>query len=67
MTKKDYILIAQALHEVRPPRDSQYFQLEIETWTSVIGNLMVHLKAADPAFNSDRFIIACERGQLKHA
>lgn len=65
MTKKDYLLIAQALHEVRPLRESKNYEIEIETWTSCMGSLIKHLKKAYPDFSMENFLIACERGPLR--
>lgn len=70
MTKKDYTLIAQALHEVRPEKHAEnniLYDAKIETWTACIGNLIKHLHKNNPRFDSERFLIACERGQIKSA
>lgn len=63
MTKKDHILIAQALHAARPhPRDPGA-EIKIEAWTACVAALIKCLTWDNPHFDAEGFLIACERGQ----
>ncbi len=72
MTQKDYMIIAQALYDVRPVPEHEngelntQFDTEIEQWTACVSNLIVYLRANDRHFNSTDFLLACERGRVSN-
>lgn len=66
MTRSDYNLIAQALHDSRPRfvdfNTPAEYDIALDTWTRCVGKLCVALKRSNPLLDSEGFIIACERG-----
>jgi len=56
MTRKDYVLIANSLSEVRPdPTDVEKF----DVWVTTVENFVQSLKYTNPQFNPERFRTAC--------
>lgn len=59
MTRKDYVLLAHALHTVRP-RDG--WVVTESQWEKDIHAVACALRSENPRFDYDRFIAACETG-----
>lgn len=66
MTRKDYILIAEAIREPRERAQREWELTEGESWkleANVIDNIALRiasrLKADNPRFNSERFLETC--------
>lgn len=57
MTKKDYILLAQFMRDIRPPRDDANGDAR---WHAGVVTLSHILKRDNPAFNAVKFCEACE-------
>lgn len=60
MTKKDYILIAQALNNVKPfesNKDSQTYH----DWERVVIEMMHVLQEDNPLFDRVKFTNACKK------
>jgi hypothetical protein len=57
MSKKDYVAIAAAIHEVHKHRSGKpdFRQAAVE----ITNQLLPHLRSTDPAFNDAAFIEAC--------
>lgn len=69
MTRKDYILLAQALHIAKPVEpinragyEPMTQQARVNQWNNDVHNIASKLKAENPRFQYDRFVDACEAG-----
>ena len=60
MTRKDYVLLAHALHSVQP--DYARTELERNQWYKCVHAVADALKGENPRFDWDRFVTACETG-----
>ena len=56
MTKKDFALIAEALHTAHPGADDIP---AFEQWRMTVRMMAHALKASNPRFDHNRFIAAC--------
>jgi len=54
MTKKDYILLAEALRSSAPASKKNYSQ-----WVAAVQSITRALATDNPRFNADKFIRAC--------
>jgi hypothetical protein len=60
MTRKDYVLLAGALHKARPvPGDAKIAQIQ---WRTDCGAVADALQRENIRFERQRFIDACENG-----
>jgi hypothetical protein len=61
MTRKDFILIAKTISEVRYNSTEIIYQRALNDLTL---NLAAELKRENPRFDIDKFLSACEYGKL---
>ncbi len=59
MTKKDYILIAQALKESEPTEHENEYGTAISAWVNAVNKLANTLQTENVKFDRARFISAC--------
>jgi hypothetical protein len=64
MTKKDYILIAAALHRGKPATQegvpcNTYTSIACNTYTNIATHIATALATDNPRFNRSRFLEAC--------
>lgn len=57
MTKKDYILLAQALKDNHPTINDGMIHLSV--WNSIVLDIAKALQSDNPRFDSARFLTAC--------
>jgi len=63
MTRNDFELIAQWLHNSRPWNvDSVDFEVQREQWRKTIETFADGLKRNNVRFNKAKFVEACEKG-----
>lgn len=58
MTRKDYVLIAEALKRSRPIERTFHSAVQLEQWRYDRDWLANYLKAGNPRFDIDRFVAA---------
>ena len=63
MTKKDYILLADALAQSRPL--PQWDAPLHRQWRADVRYIASALRTTNPRFDADKFIAACERDHLE--
>ena len=52
MTRKDFILLADALHAAMPPRDEE---AELYAWRRTVDEITNALARSNPGFDATRF------------
>ena len=64
MTKRDFVLIAEALRVERPDRDgTRWADGARDEWSTVVLRLARALAGSNPRFDKDRFLEACGIGE----
>jgi hypothetical protein len=58
MTRKDYQLLANALHAAQP----EHFIVEFEAWAECCKQITLALRQDNPRFDEDKFMEACIKG-----
>ena len=62
MTRKDYVLLAHALHASKPrPQESDYLSASLQ-WGADVQSIARALQGENPRFDAERFVTACETG-----
>lgn len=56
MTKKDFILLANALYAAKPYADQPR---DLATWAGICARVAMALEETNPRFNYDAFLKAC--------
>jgi hypothetical protein len=60
MSRKDYILIAEALATVRPEPLNLVEKHKLEQWHRTVSAIGESLERDNPNFDADRFTAACK-------